>query len=213
MLVNGEGAANVARAAADAGAALLYVSTNEVFDGDKGGPYGEDDDPHPINAYGRSKLAGEEAVREVQDDHFIVRTSWLYGPGRVSFPEKVLERARTDGRLRLVTDETASPTWTADLAQAIARLVRTQAYGTYHLVNSGACSRAEWGREVIRLAGVDVPVEETTQAAFGLPFRKPADSTLANKRGAALGLALRPWDAALEEHMRVTGALAMGTGA
>jgi dTDP-4-dehydrorhamnose reductase len=211
--VNGEGARHVAEACCETGAVMLHVSTNEVFDGEKGAPYEEQDVPNPVNEYGRSKLAGEQAVREALDEHFIVRTSWLYGPGRVSFPEKVLERARADGRLRLVTDETASPTWTHDLAEAIARLVRTEAFGTYHLVNGGQCSRAEWGREVIRLAGIDVPVEETTQAAFGLPFRKPVVSTLANTRAAALGIVLRPWAIALADHMRVTGALAVEVNA
>jgi dTDP-4-dehydrorhamnose reductase len=211
--VNAEGAVNVAGACAEIDAVMLYVSTNEVFDGEKGAPYDEDDATNPVNEYGRSKLAGEQLVREALDAHFIVRTSWLYGPGRISFPEKILERGQADGRLKLVTDEVATPTWTHDLAEALARLIRTQAYGTYHLVNRGQCSRAEWGREIVRLAGLDVPIEETTQGAFGSPFRKPVLSTLVNKRAAALGITLRPWEDALVEHMRITGALAVGTNA
>jgi dTDP-4-dehydrorhamnose reductase len=204
LLVNATGARNVAEAAREAGATLVLVSTNEVFDGEKGAPYDEDDAPNPINAYGRSKLAGEVAVRETLPEHYIVRTSWLYGPGRASFPEKVLQNARQHGKLRLVTDEVASPTLTGDLAAAIAKLIETREFGTYHLANEGKCSRKEWAEEVLRLAGVEVPIEATTQQAYGLPFRKPEHSTLANNRALALGITLRPWREALRDHMRAT---------
>jgi dTDP-4-dehydrorhamnose reductase len=202
MLVNATGARNIAVTSREAGATMLHVSTNEVFDGEKGAPYDEDDTPQAINAYGRSKLAGEVAVRETLPEHYIVRTSWLYGPGRASFPEKVLQNASKDGGLRLVTDEVASPTLTGDLAAGIAKLIETREFGTYHLTNAGECSRMEWAQEVLRLAGVDVPIEATTQQAFGLPFRKPEHSTLANNRAAKLGITLRPWRDALRDHMR-----------
>jgi dTDP-4-dehydrorhamnose reductase len=204
LLVNATGARNVAEAAREAGATMVHVSTNEVFDGEKGAPYDEDDATHAINGYGRSKLAGEVAVRETLPEHYTVRTSWLYGPGRASFPEKVLQNALKGGRLRLVTDEVASPTVTSDLAAAIAKLIETREFGTYHLTNAGECSRMEWAQEVLRLAGVDVPIEATTQEAFGLPFSKPAHSALANNRALALGITLRPWREALREHMRAT---------
>lgn len=207
-LVNGDAPGYVAEAAREVGAAMVYVSTNEVFDGEKGQPYAEMDATNAINEYGRSKALGEQTVARATPEHYIIRTSWLYGPGRVSFPEKILERARTDGKLRLVTDEIASPTWTTDLAQAIAALVRTREFGIFHLANDGECTRKEWGEEIIRLAGVDVPVEATTQAAFDLPFRKPVRSTLANEHAANLGIRLRPWREALVDHMRATGALA-----
>jgi dTDP-4-dehydrorhamnose reductase len=201
ILVNATGARNVAVACCEAGAMMLHVSTNEVFDGEKDAPYDEDDAPKAINAYGRSKLAGEVAVRETLPEHYIVRTSWLYGPGRASFPEKVLQNAREHGRLRLVTDEVASPTLTGDLAAAIGRLIETREFGIYHLTNEGECSRQEWAEEVLRVAGVEVPIEATTQEAFGLPYRKPAVSALANNRAAKLGITLRPWRAALRDHM------------
>jgi dTDP-4-dehydrorhamnose reductase len=202
LLVNATGARNVAEAAREAGATMVQISTNEVFDGEKAAPYDEDDASNPINAYGRSKLAGEVAVRETLPEHYIVRTSWLYGPGRASFPEKVLQNAREHGKLRLVTDEVASPTLTGDLAAAIAKLIETREFGTYHLTNAGECSRQEWAEEVLRLTGVDVPIEATTQQAFGLPFRKPEHSTLANNRAAKLGITLRSWRDALRDHMR-----------
>lgn len=201
--VNGEGTRNVAGACWESGAAMLYISTNEVFDGERAAPYAEDDAPNPINAYGRSKLEGEQRAREVHEGCCIVRTSWLYGPGRDSFPEKILAAARERGELRLVTDEVASPTWTVDLAQAIARLARERAAGIFHLTNAGSCSRKEWAEEVLRLAGLNgIPVEPTTQSEYGAPFRKPAYSALANAKAARVGITLRPWREALADHLQ-----------
>ncbi len=132
-----------------------------------------------------------------------MRTSWLYGPGRVSFPEKILQAARSQGRLRLVTDEVASPTRTIDLAQAISQLISHPVQGIFHLTNAGYCSRLEWAKEVLRLAGMeDLPVEAATQAEFGGPVRKPAFSALANMRAASLGIELRPWQEALYDHFQ-----------
>ena len=202
LLVNGEGTRIVAEACGHSGAAMLYVSTNEVFDGETAQPYREEDEPNPINAYGRSKLEGERHLRSLLERYYIVRTSWLYGPGRVSFPEKILRAAREQERLRLVTDEVASPTWTVDLAGAIARLIRQPAWGVYHLTNVGRCSRLEWAKEVLRLSGLDsVTVEATTLREFGAPYRKPAFSALANVNAAHLGVEMRPWQEALAEHL------------
>lgn len=201
MLVNGEGAGIVAEACRQTGSRIVYISSNEVFNGDKGALYNEDDAPNAINTYGASKLEGERRVQAAMEGASIVRTSWLYGPGRESFPEKVLTQARRAGALKLVTDEVASPTFTVDLAQAISRLVRADATGVFHLTNAGSCSRLEWAAEVLRLAGVSVPVEPVTQADFGAAFRKPLDSTLANISAAHLGVTLRPWQHALAEHL------------
>ncbi|HET8945326.1 MAG TPA: dTDP-4-dehydrorhamnose reductase [Dehalococcoidia bacterium] len=203
MLVNGRGAGIVAEACREAGAAMVYVSSNEVFDGEKGSPYDEVDATNAVNAYAASKLEGERQVAGTLEARYIVRTSWLYGPGRVSFPEKILQAAQRDGKLRAVTDELASPTWTVDLAEAIARLVRTEAYGLYHFTNSGWCSRFEWAAEILRLAGMtDVPIESAPMAEFELPYRKPPFTAIANNNGARLGITLRPWQEALADHMR-----------
>ncbi len=203
LAVNAGGSLHVAEACRRAGAAMLYVSSNEVFDGEKGAPYEEDDPPNAVNEYGRSKLEGERRVQGALDRHWIVRTSWLYGPGRASFPEKILQAASERGSLRLVTDEVASPTWTVDLAAAIARLIQEPAWGVYHLTNSGYCSRKEWAEEILRLSGLSaIPVEPATQAEFGAPYRKPARSALANVRAARLGITLRPWQEALRDHLR-----------
>ena len=202
MRVNGEGAAIVAEACRETGSALLYISSNEVFDGEKQTPYAEDDHPNPINAYGRSKLEGERRVQAVLDRSCIVRTSWLYGPGRQSFPEKILGPARKGSPLKLVTDEIASPTFTVDLAQAVAGLVHERASGLFHLTNAGACSRRDWAEEVLRLVGISIQIESVTQNEYGGPYRKPVNSMLANINAARLGITLRPWQEALAEHMQ-----------
>ena len=203
MRVNGDGTRNVTLACRRAGAALLYVSTNEVFDGAKGEPYLEADEPRAINAYGSSKLLGEQHARSLLRRAYIVRTSWLYGGGR-DFPAKVLQAK--SGQLPMVTDEVSSPTWARDLAQAIARLVELDApAGIYHLTNSGGCSRFQWAERVLALAGrQDVVLRPITQAQFDAPYRKPAFSELANTAAAALGVVLRPWPEALGEYFATT---------
>jgi dTDP-4-dehydrorhamnose reductase len=203
MLVNGEGSRIVAEACHRSGAAMVYISSNEVFDGKKREPYGEDDPPNPVNAYGRSKLAGERHVQSLLERHYIVRTAWLYGAGRVSFPEKVLQAAARDGSLKGVTDETASPTWTVDLAAGIAALAQGAPPGTYHLTNSGHCSRFEWVQEVLRLRGLsDLPVEPATLAQFGAPYRKPVFSALCLDKARRIGIEMPPWKDALERYLR-----------
>lgn len=201
MRVNGEGTRQVALACRKSGAVMLYVSTNEVFDGQKGEAYLESDEPKPINAYGRSKLAGERYVQSILDRFYIVRTAWLYAAGGNNFPAKVLRVAANEGELRFVTDEVASPTWARDLAQAIVGLIGRPTYGVYHLTNSGCCSRYQWAQRVLELAGrSDAALRPVVQADYAAPYRKPLYSELANRAAAALGIVLRPWQEALQEY-------------
>jgi dTDP-4-dehydrorhamnose reductase len=209
MRVNGEGSRQVALACRESDVAMLYVSTNEVFDGQKSEPYLESDEPKPINAYGQSKLAGERHVQSILDRFYIVRTAWLYAAGGNNFPAKVLRAVANEGELRLVTDEVASPTWARDLAQAIAELIGRPTYGVYHLTNSGSCSRYQWAERVLELAGRgDVALRSVVQAECDLPYRKPLYSELANRAAAALGIVLRPWQEALQEYFLTTPARA-----
>jgi dTDP-4-dehydrorhamnose reductase len=197
---------------------MVYISTNEVFDGTRGEPYGESDEPRPVNAYGRSKLEGERLVRETLPQHYVVRTAWLYAEGGNNFPAKVLRAAEGRRELSMVTDEVATPTWARDLALAIIRLVGLwpsgePAYGTYHLTNDGWCSRYEWAAEVLRLAGrSDATLRPITTAEYasGLPAgqvgpRKPPFTALRNEAGARLGVAMRPWQEALGEYFSSGG--------
>jgi dTDP-4-dehydrorhamnose reductase len=211
MRVNAQGSLHVAEACRRADAAMVYVSTNEVFDGARGEPYGESDEPNPINAYGRSKLEGERLVRATLPRHYVVRTAWLYAEGGDNFPAKVLRLASRTGRreLSMVTDEVATPTWARDLAQAIIRLAALRAsahpaYGVYHLTNAGYCSRYEWAAEVLRLAGppwADVTLRPITSAEYGGGPPKPPFSALRNEAAARLGITLRAWQEALGEYM------------
>lgn len=201
--VNAHGTHKVALACAGAGARLVAVSTNEVFDGEATEPYAEDAATRPVNAYGASKLEGERLAREACADTLVVRTSWLYGERGSNFVGKVRAAALAGGPLRFVTDEIAAPTIAADVAAAIARLLELRApAGAYHLANEGAASRHEWAVEILRLWGLpcerveEVTTVELRAGGYEGP-RKPPYSVLANTRARALGVGLRPWRDAL----------------
>jgi len=198
--VNALGTQNVALACGRCGAAMVHVSTNEVFDGKLGRPYYEWDAPSPLSVYARSKAAAEFYVRNLLRRFYIVRTAWLYGNGPRNFVETVLHLARERGALTMVTDEVGSPTYAPDLAEALAQLVRQPAYGTYHFVNQGVCSRHEWAVEVLRLAGLsNVPVHPSQD--YQRLARVPKHVSLRNLCGAELGIMLRPWQEALAAYM------------
>ena len=200
--VNALGTQNVALACAQANAAMVYISTNEVFDGEATEPYREWDPIRPINPYGRSKAAGEWFVRHLLTRFYIVRTAWLYAPGGRNFPHRIVQLADERGALRVVTDEVGNPTYAPDLAAALAALIRTGAYGVYHFTNSGYCSRYDFAREILRLTGREhVPVEPITLDQFQRDSTPPRFAPLDNTAGAALGIVLRPWQEALAEFL------------
>ncbi len=200
--VNGMGTQNVALAAAEVGAEMLYVSTNEVFDGQATEPYHEWAPRNPINAYGRSKLAGEWYVQNLLTRFYIVRTAWLYAPGGRNFPHRILQLADERGSLKVVADEVGNPTYVVDLAHAIAALIETHAYGIYHAVNAGAASRYDFAREILRLSGREsIPVEPLALAEFPRASTPPPYAPLANNAAAALGITFRSWQAALAEFL------------
>jgi dTDP-4-dehydrorhamnose reductase len=193
------------------GVDLVVVSTNEVFDGrrtDRRG-YRPNDPPGPLSAYGRSKLAAEVAARERyagSTDHSlgIVRAAWLYGPPGNDFPAKIVAaalRARAAGeRLKLVGDEHGSPTSTADLAEAIVELIGSgEIGGTFHFVNVGAVTRADWAREVLRLAGVEVAAEEVPASTWARPSTPPLWGVLESSPLPS-GEPMRPWTEALADY-------------
>jgi dTDP-4-dehydrorhamnose reductase len=193
---------------------LVVVSTNEVFDGrrtDRRG-YRADDPPSPINPYGASKLAGEEAARAAfaatgasGPALGIVRTAWLYGPPGNDFPAKILaaaDRARASGEaLRLVADETGSPTYSRDLAEAIVELIGAAAVGgTHHVVNGGSASRADWARELLRQARLDVETEDVPASTWPRASTPPAWAVL-EPTPLPGGETLRAWQAALADYL------------
>ena len=211
---NGTATGRLARACADAGLDLLVISTNEVFDGARtdGLGYGPDDPTGPLNPYGASKLAGELEARSAYaagggPQLGIARVAWLYGPPGNDFPAKILaaaERARGAGEpLRLVADEWGSPTYTADVAEAIAELLGADAIaGTHHLVNGGVASRAEWARELLRLARVEVATEEVPRTTWPRPSTPPAWGVL-SPTPLPGGEPLRDWRLALADYLPI----------
>jgi dTDP-4-dehydrorhamnose reductase len=213
MARNATATGALAKAAAERGVDLVYVSTNEVFDGrvpaDGRRGYRPSDEPDPINAYGRSKLEGERLASAAWAGAAaalgIVRTAWLFGPPGNDFPEKILraaDAARGAGEpLRLVADETGSPTYAPDLAGAIVELVGANAVtGVHHVVNAGAVSRADWAREVLRRAAVDVATVDVSAAEFPRASTPPRWAVL-EPTPLPDGEPLRTWEAALADDL------------
>ncbi|MCS6860856.1 MAG: dTDP-4-dehydrorhamnose reductase [Abditibacteriales bacterium] len=201
--VNAFGPRNLALACRACGAALVHVSTNYVFDGRKSEPYEVDDLPAPLSVYGASKLAGEHLVRLTHERSYIIRTSAVFGiAGRQratgNFVESMLRRAQQQSEVRVVNDQTISPTYAVDLATVIKAIVEKGAYGTYHVTNSGACTWFEFCRTVFDRAGVTTPLHPVSTEEFAAPARRPRYSVLSHASLHALGLpALRHWQEAL----------------
>ncbi|MCS7285586.1 MAG: dTDP-4-dehydrorhamnose reductase [Anaerolineae bacterium] len=211
--VNALGTRNVAVAALECDAAMVYVSTNEVFDGTSSEPYWEFDRPNPVGVYGRSKLAGEQFVREILSRFFIVRTAWLYYHGGNNFVTKIIRAADERGSLRVVTDEVSNPTYALDLAEAISRLIRTKFYGTYHFTNSGYCSRYDFAKLILKLSGREnVPVEPITSKEWVRVAKPPLFTPLRNFAGAQVGITLRSWEEALKAFFDREPGLVKGHG-
>jgi len=211
--VNAEGAENAALAAAAAGCPIVHVSTDFVFDGRKGAPYSEDDPPGPLSEYGRTKLDGERRVAAATPDHLIVRTSWLYGPGRGNFVDAIRARARNGVALRVVDDQFGSPTCVTDLARALHHLILRKARGLVHFANAGVCSRFVMAQAVLAACGMSaVRVEPIETGQAGRIAVRPAWSALDTSRYMDLtGERPRSWQEALRDyldadHRRAAGA-------
>ncbi|MGH9749316.1 MAG: SDR family oxidoreductase [Candidatus Polarisedimenticolia bacterium] len=202
--VNSDGAANVARACVAAGVRLVHLSTVAVFDGAAAGPYVESDRPEPRSVLGRTRRAGEARIEEARGPHLILRTGWLFGPAPSCVPGAILRRARDEGAVRLVADETGSPALAADLADAVLRLLATPARGIVHFANTGACSRHAFGRETLRLAGLDPEAAVAVgREGAGRLAPRPVAALLDTALYARLtGAAPRPWEAALAHCLR-----------
>lgn len=206
LRVNAYGTKHVALACQRVGAPLVYISTNEVFDGQKHGAYLEYDRANPVNAYGYSKWVGEQLVRELLPQHYIVRISWLVAHGGRNFVQVILGRAQAGAPLRVVVDEVAAPTYNDDLAPAIAQLITTGHYGTYHLVNEGSVSRWGLARFILDHCGYeDVPIGHLTLAQYSRPSVVPPRGVLRNMAAAQLGITLRPWEEAMLAFLQKEG--------
>ena len=195
--VNALGPRNLAQLCEERGCDLLQVSTNYVFDGESERPYEPFDTPSPISAYGRTKLAGEEYVRQLTNRWYVVRSAGVYGRGH-NFVRTMLRLGVERDVLKVKNDEFISPTHAADLAEGIARVIEDRRYGLYHLTNSGSCSWYEFAKEIFGLAGVGVEVVPVPGSEYPLPAARPANGVLS-----LLGSPqLRHWREALEDYLR-----------
>lgn len=186
--VNGRGGGNVAAAANEIEARVLHVSTDYVFDGAKGAPYVESDQPAPLSAYGRTKLAGEEAVAAANKRHFIVRSAGLFGIGGRNFVDTMLRLSESQNEVTVVRDQVGSPTYTWHLAYGIVRLIEGIEYGIHHMAAAGQCSWYEFAREIFEQAKVECKVLSITSEEFGAPAPRPAFSALVSQREHAIRL-------------------------
>jgi dTDP-4-dehydrorhamnose reductase len=193
----------LARVCRTAGAALVHISTDFVFDGSKNEPYREDDPVNPQSVYGASKLAGERAVLDAGLPAFqILRTAWLYGPGKKNFVATILGLAKGREELTIVADQIGSPTYTVDLAGWMAELARTDACGIFHAVGSGQASWCELAAEAVAAAGLPCRVTPIPSAAYPQKAKRPPYSVLDNsKLAAAIGRAPRAWGVTVREYV------------
>ncbi|MCX5720970.1 MAG: dTDP-4-dehydrorhamnose reductase [Nitrospirae bacterium] len=198
MAVNAQGTAFVARAAATLNARLIYVSTDYVFDGIQTTPYREEDQPHPINAYGQSKREGELAALKGCPNTLVVRTAWLYGHAGSNFVKTIMRLAREKPFLEVVGDQRGCPTNADDLALALKDLVASDLRGICHVTNRGDCTWHEFAEAIVSLMGLSTPVRPITTEQMGRPARRPAYSVLAQERLHGFGFSMPSWQDALQ---------------
>lgn len=205
--VNTIGTRNVAVACQKIDASMVYISTDYVFDGTKESPYTEFDATNPLSVYGKTKLAGEEFVRQILNRFYIIRTSWLYGKGGSNFVDTIINKAKKEKVLKIVDDQRGSPTYANDLADKIGEIIKEEKYGIYHVTNSGSCTWFEFAKRIIEysnIKGVDViPIKSN---ALNRPAKRPANSVLQNFMLLLEGIPLmRPCEEAVREYIEKTG--------
>lgn len=206
ILINGYGAQNLAIAAHENDAAIMQISSNEVFDGTANRPYYEYDAMNPVNSYGYSKYVGDKAVRESNPRHYIVRLSWLFAHGGHNFLQAILGAAQAGKSLRVVVDEVANPTYNDDFCEAVAQLVETERYGIYHLCNAGTVSRFQFARYTLDKAGFsDTPIAKISSHEWPRPSSPPVYCGMANIAAKSLGITLRDWREAVDDFLEKEG--------
>ncbi len=205
--VNAIGTRNVAVACQRIDASMVYISTDYVFDGTKNAPYIEFDAANPISIYGKTKLAGEEFVRQILNRFYIVRTSWLYGEGGVNFVDTIINKANTEKELKIVNDQRGSPTYTKDLADKIDEIISRERYGIYHVTNSGSCSWFEFAKKIIDITNIGhIRLISIKSSELNRLAKRPANSVLQNFMLELEGIPLlRSWEEAVREYIEKTG--------
>ncbi|HET9408173.1 MAG TPA: dTDP-4-dehydrorhamnose reductase [Candidatus Sulfotelmatobacter sp.] len=200
--VNRDGAVNVAKAAKDAGAKLLFLSSDYVFDGEKKQPYETGDTRNPQSVYGHTKAEAEEKLIGILPDCCVARTSWLFGVGGRCFPDTILKLAASRPVLDVVHDQRGCPTYVVDLARAIMELCRKNATGIVQVTNAGDCTWFDFAREIVRGAGLSTEVRPTTSEKMARPAPRPAYSVLSSASLTRLGIIMPTWQDALSRYLK-----------
>ena len=199
IAINGYGAQNLAIATHEINAAIMQISSNEVFDGKLNRPYYEYDVTNPVNPYGYSKMVGENSVLQTNPRHYIVRTSWLFAHGGRNFIHAILGAADAGKQLKVVIDEVANPTYNDDLADAMSKLIETGRYGIYHLCNAGYTSRYHFARYFLDKAGFNhIDIGRISHHEWARPSTPPVYTSLANLSAKNLGIEMRDWREAVD---------------
>jgi len=202
IAVNRDGAANVAKAAKNIGAKLLFLSSDYVFDGKNTAPYEASAPRNPQSVYGRSKAEAEVQLLEIIPDCCILRTAWLFGVGGKCFPDTILKAAATRPSLNVVNDQRGCPTYNVDLARAIVQLCHKDGKGILHVTNSGDCTWFEFAREIVRSAGLSTDVHPTSTLEMARPAPRPAYSVLSAKSLQIYGISMPSWPDALRRYLK-----------
>src|SRR5882724_97840 len=203
--VNCRGGVNVAQAAKQHGARLLFLSTDYVFDGTKTTPYATDDPRSPRSVYGQSKAEAEVQLGQILPQCCIVRTSWLFGTGGKCFPNTILKLAATRPQLEVVGDQRGSPTYSVDLARALIQLCHQEASGVVHVTNCGESSWYDFAREIIARAGLSTVVRQTTSDKFVRAAERPKYSVLSPESLRKRGVEMLDWQDALQRYLAEIG--------
>lgn len=194
--VNCEGAKNIAIAAKIKAVPIIYISTDYVFDGEKGSPYFVNDKTNPLNVYGSSKLAGEDAVKKENPMHYVVRTSWLYGKYGKNFVDTMINLSQAHKSIKVVNDQIGCPTWTVDLVGVIKNLIeKPMPFGTYQLSNSGFVSWFDFAKKIFEILKIEIEIIPVGSNEFLRPAKRPKFSAMENN-----GM-LRKWDEALRDYL------------
>ena len=200
--INGDGTEHIARACHEIGAEMLYISTDYVFGGDGDTPYETDAPKAPLSVYGKSKLAGEEAVLRHLSRYYIIRTSWVYGQHGSNFVKTMLKLAQDRDEISVVDDQIGSPTYTPDLAALLCDVALSGKYGIYHATNEGYCSWAEFAQEIMRLSGSKCKIKPIPTEQYPTKAVRPKNSRMSKTSLDEAGFAILPnWQDALERYL------------
>ena len=198
-LINVEGVKNLAEICKNSHTKLLHISTDFVFDGTKNTPYAEEDFPNPTGVYGITKLKGEQVIQEILDEHFIIRTSWVYSEYGHNFMKTMLRLANEKGSLTVVNDQIGTPTHALDLAEVLLKIISTNNYGTYHFSNEGQCSWYDFAKKIFELNHVTIDLKPIPTASFPTPAKRPSYSVLdKTKIKSTFELTINPWEESLK---------------